>query len=70
MRGQLKLSIEGMHCGSCIRRVTTALQGVKGVELGLVEVGLAQMAFDSNQASATEIAAAIHHIGFSTRIEK
>ena len=34
MQGKLKLSIEGMHCGGCVRRVKTALQGFKGVELG------------------------------------
>ena len=70
MQGKLKLSIEGMHCGGCVRRVTTALQGVKGVELGSVEVGSAEMTFDPEQASAEEIAAAVNRIGFSARIQK
>jgi copper chaperone CopZ len=70
MQDALRLSIEGMHCGGCIRRVTAALQGVKGVEPGRVEVGSAQMTFDANQTSADEIAAAISRIGFSARIEK
>jgi copper chaperone CopZ len=69
MRETLTLSIEGMHCGGCVRRVTTALQGVKGVELGSVEVGSAQMTFDPEQASAEEIAIAVNHLGFTVRNE-
>jgi copper chaperone len=70
MSNELTLSIGGMHCGGCVRRVTAALQGVKGVEVGSVEVGSAQMSFDPNRASAEEIAAAVNRIGFSACIEK
>jgi copper chaperone len=70
MQGKLRLSIEGMHCGGCVRRVTAALQGVKGVDLGPVEVGSAEMTFHPGQAGAEEIAAAVNRIGFSARIEK
>jgi copper chaperone len=70
MRDSLTLSIEGMHCGGCVRRVTTALEGVKGVELGSVAVGSAQMTFDPNRVSVEEIAAAVDRIGFSARVEK
>jgi len=70
MQNKLTLSIEGMHCGGCVQRVKATLQGVKGVELGPVEVGSAQMTFHPDQASAEEIAAAINRIGFSARIEK
>ena len=70
MLDSLTLSIEGMHCGGCVRRVTTALEGVKGVELGSVEVGSAQMTFDPNRVTVGEIAAAVDRIGFSARVEK
>jgi copper chaperone CopZ len=70
MRDSLTLSIEGMHCGGCVRRVTTALEGVKGVELGSVEVGSAEMTIDPNRVSVEEIAAAVARIGFSARVEK
>jgi len=66
----LTLSIEGMHCEGCVRRVTAALQGVKGIEVDSVEVGSAQTTFDPSQTSAEEIAAAVTHIGFSARIAK
>jgi copper chaperone len=70
MRKELTLSIEGMHCEGCVRRVTAALQGVEGVEVGSVEVGSAQTTFDTSQRSAEEIAAAVNRIGFSARVEK
>jgi copper chaperone len=70
MQDMLRLSIEGMHCGGCVNRVTAALEGVKGVELGSVEVGSAQMSFHPEQTSAEEIAAAVNRIGFSAHVEK
>jgi copper chaperone len=69
MPDTLRLSIEGMHCGGCIRRVTSALESVKGVKVGSVEVGSAQLTFDPNR-SAEEIAAAVDRIGFSAHLEK
>lgn len=70
MRETLRLSIEGMHCGGCVRRVTAALEGVKGVETGKVEVGSALMTFDPDQAIAEDIEAAINRIGFAARRER
>jgi copper chaperone len=70
MKDTLRLSIEGMHCGGCVGRVTAVLRGVRGVELGPVEVGAAQLTFHPDQATAEEIAAAVNRIGFSARVEK
>ncbi len=70
MHDTLTLSIQGMHCGGCVRRVTAALQGVKGVELGPVEVGSAQVNFDPGEIRAEDVAAAVSRIGFSAQIEK
>ena len=70
MQDTLKLSIEGMHCGACVRRVTTALQAVPGVQVGAVEVGSAKLAFDPEEATAQEIAAVVNGIGFPARIEQ
>jgi len=38
MENTLNLTIEGMHCGACVRRVTTGIEGVtvKSVEIGSV----------------------------------
>ena len=70
MQNVLTLSVEGMHCEGCVRRVTAALQSVRGVGVGSVEVGSARTTFDPNQTSAEEIAATVNRIGFSVRVEK
>lgn len=70
MQETLTLSIEGMHCGACVRRATTALQRVAGVRLDSVDVGSAKMSFNSEQATAEEIVGALDRIGFVAHIEK
>lgn len=70
MQETLTLSIEGMHCGACVRRATTALQRVAGVRLDSVDVGSANMSFNSEQATAGEIVSALDRIGFVAHIEK
>ena len=70
MKENLKLSIEGMHCEACVRRVTNALQGISGVQLGAVKIGSAQMEFAPELTSAEAVAAAVNGIGFQARIEK
>ena len=37
------LTIEGMHCDACVRRVSQALGNLPGVRLQRVEVGQAQV---------------------------
>jgi copper chaperone len=69
MENTLDLAIEGMHCGACVRRVTTALQGVEGVTVKSVEVGSAKVVFDAAETSAQEIAAALDRNGFPTRVQ-
>jgi copper chaperone CopZ len=69
MQETLTLSIEGMHCGACVRRATTALQGVAGVELDSVDVGSAKMKFNPELATAEEIAIALDRIGFTAHVK-
>lgn len=70
MQDTLRLSVEGMHCEGCVRRVSAALHGVDGVKLGPVKVGSVQLTYDPGKASAEEIAAVVNRIGFSARIER
>jgi copper chaperone len=70
MQETLKLSIEGMHCGACVRRATSALQRVEGVKLDFVDIGSAKMEFDPEQASTEEIAGALNRIGFTAHVKK
>ena len=69
MEKTIKLSIEGMHCGACARRVTNALAGVDGVRVDSVEVGSAQVKFDAAKTSPGEIKAAVDRIGFAARVD-
>lgn len=67
MSMKLKLAIEGMHCGSCVRRVTLALQKVEGIETETVhvEVGSASVNYDAEKATQQEIVDAVSGIGFT-----
>lgn len=67
MQQTLKVTIDGMHCGACIRRVTTALQSIPGVQVNAVEIGSADVSFNPADLSPAQINAAIDRIGFTTR---
>jgi copper chaperone CopZ len=62
---KLDMTIDGMHCGGCVKRVTLALQKVEGVETVNVEVGSASVHFDEKKATQQEIVDAIDRIGFT-----
>jgi copper chaperone len=68
MENTVKLSIEGMHCGACIGRVTSALKGIEGVEVGTVDVGSATIKFNPAKVSSGQITTAVDRIGFSAHI--
>lgn len=60
----LPITIEGMHCGGCVNRVTLALKKVEGVEVRSVEVGSALVRLDPEKTSAGQVLAAVRKIGF------
>jgi copper chaperone len=68
MQDTLNLSIEGMHCGACVRRVTNALQTVPGVQINSVEVGSAKLSFNPDDTTPEEITAAVNGIGFPAKV--
>ncbi|MEP6536671.1 MAG: heavy-metal-associated domain-containing protein [Bryobacteraceae bacterium] len=59
-----ELKINGMHCQSCVRRVTAAIEKVDGLKSANVAVGSANVEFDPAKTSEEEIAAAVRAIGF------
>jgi copper chaperone len=69
MENTLNLAIEGMHCGACVRRVTSALQSVEGVTVKSVEVGSAEIDFDAAETSAQDITAELNRNGFPARVQ-
>jgi copper chaperone len=70
MENTLNLAIDGMHCGACVRRVTSALQSVEGVTVNSVGIGSATVAFDAAETSAQEITAALDRDGFQACVQQ
>lgn len=68
------LAIEGMHCGGCVRRITSALKGKDGVEGAELTVelskdgGTASGMFDEELLAATDLIAAVDALGFKARL--
>jgi Cu+-exporting ATPase len=64
------LTIQGMHCGSCVARVEQALQQVPGVEDAAVNL-LAERAavqFDPRRAGTEDLIAAVDAAGYGARV--
>jgi len=66
---QLALQIDGMHCGSCIRRVEQALASTEGVKVEEVRLGAARLRAAS-PSSADAAIAALAKAGYSARLEQ
>ena len=60
----VKLAIEGMHCGGCAARVSTALKSLPGTTVEEVAVGSARVSFDPQKISATALLGAVNKLGF------
>jgi copper chaperone len=63
---EITLSIDGMHCGACIRRVTQTLQRVPGTEVEEVRIGAARV--KSHDSSA--VVSALAKAGYPARAEQ
>jgi copper chaperone CopZ len=66
---EFTLHIDGMHCGSCIRRVTQALAAVEGVTVNEVRVGAARFTSIQVPAPVDLAVAALAKAGFSAHME-
>jgi copper chaperone CopZ len=64
---RLKLTITGMSCGHCVSRVGKALAQLPGVTVEQVEVGSAQLSYDSAKVSQQRITEAVGELGFEAR---
>jgi copper chaperone CopZ len=70
MENTIRLSIEGMHCDACVRRVSNALAGVEGVRVDSVQVGSVTVATDPARVSPEQVAAAVDRIGFTAHVDR
>lgn len=66
---EFTLQINGMHCGSCIRRVEQALASTEGVKVEEVRLGAARLSA-SGPAPADAAIAALAKAGYSARLEQ
>lgn len=65
----IRLNIDGMHCGGCVRRVENVLRTVPGVSIEEVKVGAATLRLDPTMASAADITNALSAKGYPSREE-
>jgi len=63
MKVKLTVAIEGMHCQSCVNRVSHVLKKIDGVDVLDVKVGAAILACSSDRKKAL-IVEAITNTGF------
>jgi copper chaperone len=63
MTKTLNLALTGMHCESCIKRVTVALQNLQ------VELGSAQVTFNPDEANEAQVLASIARVGFLANVK-
>ena len=62
---EFTLRIDGMHCGSCVRRVSQALGSVEGATVNEVRVGAARLTTTLEPAPVDQAIAALSKIGFT-----
>jgi copper chaperone CopZ len=61
----MKISIEGMHCQACVRRVEKALAAVEAAKVESVEIGLASVSADPSREQA--VLDAVRKAGYEAR---
>jgi copper chaperone CopZ len=60
------LSVSGLHCGSCVRKVENAIRSVKGVKSASVDLSRNQATVElEEKASLDSIARAVQEAGYS-----
>ena len=62
---EFTLQIDGMHCGSCVRRASQALSSVDGVVVNEVRVGAARLTSATEPAPVDEAIAALAKAGYT-----
>ena len=67
---EFTLRIDGMHCGSCVRRVTQALNATGKVEVEEVRIGAARLKSADETRSVDDAIAALAKAGYSARLEQ
>lgn len=67
---EFTLRIDGMHCGSCVRRVSQALAATDGMVVNEVRVGAARVTSAQEHPPVDEAIAAVAKAGFTAHLEQ
>jgi len=67
---KLTLTVTGMTCGHCQKRVETALAAVPGVFGAIVDLqdAIAEVDFDDDTATAEDLTAAVAKAGYTATV--
>jgi len=65
---EFTLQIDGMHCGSCVKRVSQALAATEGVVVQEVRVGAARFTSTLDPAPVQQALAAVAKAGFTPHL--
>lgn len=65
------LSVTGMKCGACSKKITAALKAIEGVNAVSVdhETGKAEVAFDEAKTNTDAMIAAIQKLSFEASVD-
>jgi copper chaperone len=66
---QFSLRIDGMHCGSCVRRVSQALNATDGIQVEEVRIGAARMTSNFDAPPIEAAISSLAKIGFQAHLE-
>ena len=66
---EFTLHIDGMHCGSCVRRVTQTLNSTEGVRVEEVRIGAARLNSEDRPPIDAAIAA-LAKAGYTAQLEQ
>lgn len=66
---EVTLQIDGMHCGSCVRRVSQALAATPGINVKEVRVGAARFVATDEVAAVDQAIAAVARAGYKAHAE-
>jgi copper chaperone len=67
---EFTLRIDGMHCGSCVRRVTQALSASNSIEVEEVRIGAARIKSQGENSPVDAAISALAKAGFNARLEQ
>lgn len=65
---EIRLEIDGMTCGGCVKSLTRVLEAVPGVDNAKVDLETASASVDGDQLDAKALIGAVEDVGFDARV--